>query len=72
MGEALRTRLNGRGKGGDDEYGSNAGSSVGIGADRLMPAVDGTARMCRPGEVVIVPRCPSRRDVSKNVALQSR
>ena len=67
-GEELRTRLNGRGKGGD-EYGSNAGSSVGTGAGRLMPAVDGTARTCRPGEVVIVPRCPARRDANKNETL---
>ena len=55
MGEELRTRLYGRGRGGDDEYGSKAGSSDGTGADRLTPAIDGTARMCRLGEVAIVP-----------------
>ena len=70
-GEELRTRLNGRGRGGGDEYGSNAGSSVGIGAGRLMPAVGGTARMGRLGEVVIVPRYPSWRDPNKNVSFRS-
>ena len=55
VGELLRTRFAGLGSGGDDEYGSNAGRRVGIGADRLTPTIDCIAPPDLLAEGVIVP-----------------
>ena len=54
-GDSHATRFNGRGSGGDEEYGSNAGSKEGTGAERLTPALGETSTFVLAGETVIVP-----------------
>ena len=67
VGELHATLFNGRGRGGEDEYGSNAGSSEGVEAGRLIPAVEGTSTFALGEEIAIVAAFASGRDAKKLV-----
>lgn len=58
LGDSRATRLTARGSGGEEEYGSKAGSNDGTGAGRLTPTMEGTGTALLRGEGSIVPvRC---------------
>ena len=67
VGDSHATLFNGRGSGGDDEYGSNAGSREGVGAGRLTPAVGDTSIFVLGEEIAIVAALASGRDARKTV-----
>ena len=67
VGELHATLFNGRGRGGDDEYGSNAGSREGVGAGRLTPAVEDTSTFVLWGEIAIVVALALDRDARETV-----